>query len=165
MKTSPLQRLLAVLELTLPALQCAASLVIRLLFGWQFFLTGRGKLAHLERTTEFFASIPLPAPAFHAVLVGSLELAGGLLLIAGLGTRAVSAALAGTMVVAYLTAHRSEAFVDLDAFMAAAPFPYLLAMVVLVAFGPGRVAIDAWILRTLRRRGCAPVETPAPPLL
>ena len=27
-------------------------LIIRLYWGWQFFLTGKGKLTHLDRTTD-----------------------------------------------------------------------------------------------------------------
>lgn len=151
MKTSThpsiVSRFIMVRDRVLPFIQCPLLLGIRLLFGWQFFLTGRGKLARLDRTTEFFASLHIPAPGAHAIAIGSLELVGGLLLIAGFGTRAVSALLASTMVVAYLTAHRAEAFADADAFMAAAPFPYLLATAVLFAFGPGRIALDALIVR------------------
>ena len=58
------------------------ALGLRLVFGWQFFLTGRGKLAHLERTTEFFASLQIPAPGAHALGMGMLECVGGLLLVA-----------------------------------------------------------------------------------
>lgn len=155
-RPSTITRFITVRDRVLPIIQCPLLLGIRLLFGWQFFLTGRGKLAHLDRTTEFFASLHIPAPGAHAVAIGSLELVGGLLLIVGLGTRAISALLAGTMIVAYLTAHRAEAFVDADAFMAAAPFPYLLATAVLFAFGPGRIALDALIVH---RRACS---NPAP---
>ena len=30
-------------------------LLIRLFWGWQFFMTGKGKLMNLDRTTEFFS--------------------------------------------------------------------------------------------------------------
>jgi len=75
----------------------AFALALRLVFGWQFFLTGRGKLAHLERTTDFFASLHIPAPGAHAVGIGLLECVGGLLLLAGAGTRLLSALLASTV--------------------------------------------------------------------
>ncbi len=122
------------------------ALSLRLVFGWQFFLTGRGKLAHLERTTEFFASLHLPAPGAHALGIGLLECVGGLLLVAGAGTRLLSALLASTMIVALATAHRGEIAADgLDGLFAAPPFPYLLATAFLAVAGPGRLALDAWL--------------------
>lgn len=128
------------------------ALALRLLFGWQFFLAGRGKLQHLDRTTDFFASLGIPAPGAHALGIGLLECLGGLLLLAGTGTRAISALLAGTMVVALATAHRAEWMEDgLDGLFAAAPFPYLLATLVLLVAGPGRLALDTWISPHLAR--------------
>jgi uncharacterized membrane protein YphA (DoxX/SURF4 family) len=35
--------------------------------GWGFFLSGKGKLMNLERTTGFFESLHIPAPRWHAV--------------------------------------------------------------------------------------------------
>ncbi len=130
----------------------ALTLALRLLFGWQFFLAGRGKLQNLDRTGEFFASLGIPAPAAHALGIGLLECVGGLLLLAGAGTRAVSALLAGTMAVALATAHRSEIVADgLDGLFAAAPFPYLLATLALLVFGPGRLAVDHGLRPRLAR--------------
>jgi putative oxidoreductase len=140
-----------------PPTHALLAVTLRLLFGWQFFLTGRGKLTHLEQTTAFFASLNLPGPAFQAVLVGGLEAAGGLLLIAGLGTRVAASALGGTMIVAYLTAHRADAFASLDAFTAAAPFPFLFATLVLAIHGGGPLSLDALVVK----QTCAPSRTTA----
>lgn len=135
------------------------ALALRLVFGWQFFLTGRGKLAHLERTTEFFSSLHIPAPGAHAVGIGLLECAGGLLLVLGAGTRVLSALLASTMLVALATAHRSEIIEDgLDGLFAAAPFPYLLATAILIVAGPGRLALDGWLAPRLSR-SCQPASS------
>lgn len=117
---------------------------LRATWGWLFFKTGFGKLGNLEGTTQFFAGLGLPMPLANAVLVGVLEGVGGLLLLAGFGGRAIALLLAGNMLVAYLTAHR-DAFANLDAFTAAAPFLYLLTVVVVLAFGPGRWSLDAWL--------------------
>jgi putative oxidoreductase len=126
------------------------ALALRIVFGWRFFLTGRGKLAHLESTTEFFSSLNIPAPGAHAVGIGLLECVGGLLLVLGAGTRLVSALLASTMLVALATAHRTEIVEDgLDGLLAAAPFPYLLATAILIVVGPGRLALDAWLASRL----------------
>ena len=81
-------------------------LFLRILIGWQFFLTGKGKLTHIEKTTGFFSKLHIPLPEFHAYFIGTLETVGGLLLIAGLLTRLISLPLLGTLIVAYLTAMR-----------------------------------------------------------
>ncbi|HEY8932105.1 MAG TPA: DoxX family protein [Rariglobus sp.] len=136
------------------------ALALRLVFGWQFFLTGRGKLAHLERTTDFFASLHIPVPGAHALGIGLLECVGGLLLVAGAGTRLFSTLLASTMIVALATAHRGEIATDgLDGLFAAPPFPYLLATAFLIVAGPGRLAVDAWLAA---RFGRTCQTTPAP---
>lgn len=132
------------------------ALSLRLVFGWQFFLAGRGKLQHLDRTAEFFSSLHIPAPGAHALGIGLLECVGGLLLALGAGTRILSALLAGTMAVALATAHRAElAENGLDGLFSAPPFPYLLATAVLLVAGPGRLALDAWLGRACQQTPAA----------
>jgi putative oxidoreductase len=138
MRASIPKALLAVV----PHLQSAVLLSIRITMGWGFFLTGKGKLMNLEKTTRFFDSLHLPLPKFQAMLAGSTEMFGGLLLLVGLGTRFISAPLAFTMVVAYLTAHREDAFLSLSDFTDQAPFPFLMAALVTMAFGAGCVSLD-----------------------
>jgi len=120
-------------------------LTLRILIGWQFFLTGKGKLAHIDKTTGFFSKLHIPMPEFHAYFIGTLETVGGLLLIAGLLTRLVSLPLLGTLVVAYLTAHREDAFSSVEDFITATPFPYLAVVLFLIAYGPGRLSVDRWL--------------------
>ncbi len=137
-------------------LQPALLLAVRLYWGWGFFQTGWGKLTNLERTTEFFAGLGLPLPALNAALAGAVEAGGGLLLVAGLGARLASVPLAGTMLVAYATAHREELgqlFSAPDKVTEAAPFLFLLASLLVLAFGPGRWSADGWLAR--RRAGDA----------
>lgn len=126
--------------------QSVLLLVIRLHWGWAFFLTGKGKLLNLEKTTAFFSSLDLPLPKLNAIVAGSTECLGGLLLIVGLGSRLASGALIFTMGVAYATAHREELgqiFSDIDKFTEAAPFLFLLASAIVFAFGPGKFSVDA----------------------
>jgi putative oxidoreductase len=134
-----------------PWLADATLLFARLTIGWSFFLTGKGKLANLERTTGFFESLGIPAPAFHAAFVGGVEMIGGLLLLAGLMSRAAAVPLAGTMIVAYLTAHREDAFQSLGSMVDETPYAYLIVCMFVLAFGPGRIALD----RLLFRKGCS----------
>src|SRR5580693_932377 len=41
-------------------LQSPFLLIIRLYWGWHFFLTGKGKLMNLDRTAGFFATLHIP---------------------------------------------------------------------------------------------------------
>ena len=120
-------------------------LVLRLTWGWQFFRTGLGKLRNIERVIAFFTSLGIPAPAVSAYFVGTLELAGGLLLLVGLFSRPVALLLTGNMLVAYLAGDREAlfgVFSNLDAFQKADPFMFLLVSVIVLAFGAGAVSLD-----------------------
>ncbi|CAN5875419.1 hypothetical protein BH11VER1_BH11VER1_32610 [soil metagenome] len=120
-------------------------LVMRLYWGWQFFVTGKGKLLNLDQTAEFFATLNLPLPKLQALLAGSTECFGGVLLAIGLFSRLVSVPLMFTMIVAYLTAHLDVVkgiFEDSDSFVSAPPFLFLLTSVIVFTFGPGRFSVD-----------------------
>lgn len=136
-----------------PFVQSTLLLLLRLLFGGLFAETGWGKLANLERTAAFFESLSLPAPGVMAALAGGTELLGGLLLLVGLGTRFAALALSGVMITALVTAHAPEAFASPADFLAQAPAPYLVASLILFAFGGGRVALDARLFSGLERGG------------
>ena len=65
-------------------LQSPLLLAIRLYWGWQFVQDGWGKLTHLDRVTQFFTSLNLPAPGVTAMLVALVELVGAACLPAAL---------------------------------------------------------------------------------
>src|SRR5277367_7184496 len=50
-------------------LQSPFLLGVRLYWGWQLVQSGWGKLHHLQKVTEFFTSLNLPAPAATATLI------------------------------------------------------------------------------------------------
>lgn len=130
------------------ALRSPLLLVIRLYWGWGFLLTGKGKLMNLERTAGFFDSLHIPLPKLNAILAGSIECLGGLLLILGLGSRLITVPLIFTMIVAYATADKEAVqalFSDPDKFTSAAPFLFLFAAVLVFVFGPGKFSVDALI--------------------
>ncbi len=131
-------------------LQSPLLFVLRVFFFWQLFLSGKGKLLNIERTAEFFGSLKIPMPVFNAYLASATECFGGLLLVVGLASRLVALPVAFTMIVAYVTADYeavASLFSDPDKFVAAAPFPYLLTALLVLAFGPGAISIDALIKR------------------
>ena len=137
------------------ALRSPLLLVLRLFIGWQFFQTGQGKLEHLDRVTQYFASLHIPLPHLNAVLVGTLETVGGLLLFVGLASRLIAVPLTINMIVAYLTADREAVvnmFTNPDGFTQAAEFLFLLVSVLILAFGPGFFSLDELIGRWRVRR-------------
>ena len=134
----------------LTKLQSPLLLILRLYWGWQFFVAGRAHLANLNQTTEFFQSLNIPMPHLNAIMAGSTECVGGLLLLLGLGSRIITVPLVGTMVVAYLTADRDKVtgiFQNPDAFVTATPFLFLFAALIVLVFGPGKLSADALIGR------------------
>jgi putative oxidoreductase len=91
-------------------LRSTGLLVLRVVVGVTFLLHGLDKLGDLAGTEQLFASLGIPGPALMAPLVAVTEAVGGVLLIAGLATPLVGAALAIDMLVALLTAHLGEGF-------------------------------------------------------
>ena len=131
-------------------LQSPLLLVIRLYWGWSFAQTGWGKLTHLEKTTGFFESLHIPAPKLNAIAAGSVECFGGILLALGLLARPISVPLIFTMIIAYVTADNEALhaiFSDTDKFVTATPFLFLLAALIVLAFGPGKLSLDALFFR------------------
>ena len=125
-------------------------LIIRLYWGWSFAQTGWGKLTHLEKTTGFFESLNIPMPKLNAVVAGCTECGGGILLALGLFARPVSVPLIFTMIIAYVTAETEALHAitsDPDKFVTAEPFLFLLAALIVLVFGPGKLSLDALFFR------------------
>jgi putative oxidoreductase len=136
-------------------LQSPLLLLIRLYWGWQFAVTGWGKLTHLDRTAGFFASLHIPMPKLNAMMAGSTECFGGLLLLLGLGSRIITVPLIFTMIVAYVTADFGRVqniFVKPDDFVSAPEFQFLLTALIVLIFGPGAFSLDAIIARMRGQR-------------
>ncbi len=128
------------------SLQSVFLLAVRFYWGWQFAQAGWGKLHNISHVIQFFGSLGIPLPAANAWFVSSLELVGGILLALGFGSRLLALLCVCDMLVAYLTADR-EAFLSFftapDKFAAASPFVFLVAWLIILIFGPGRLSLDA----------------------
>jgi putative oxidoreductase len=127
------------------SLQSPFLLIVRLYWGWQLAQSGWGKLHNIEKVTEFFTSLNLPAPGPTAYAISTLELVGGILLFLGLAARLIALPLTINMLMAYITADREALFSvlsDPDKFYAAAPYTFLIASLLVLIFGPGRLSID-----------------------
>jgi putative oxidoreductase len=133
------------------AFQPVLLLILRLWWGWSFCITGLGKLKNLNGIAEYFASLNIPAPKLNALMAGSTECFGGALLLVGLFSRIISVPLIFTMLVAYATAERAAVagiFKDPDKFTGAAPFLFLLVALIVFAFGPGKLSLDALLFKS-----------------
>ena len=131
-------------------LQSPFLLVVRLYWGVQLAQNGWGKLHNLGRVTEFFSSLGLPAPGFTATFVASVELVGGIMLAIGLLSRFFGLVITIDMLMAYIMGDR-EAFLsffsDPGKFYVADPYTFLFAALLILIFGPGKVALDTLLLR------------------
>lgn len=131
---------------TLDALQSPLLLLVRLYWGVGFVLAGKGKLFNLERTAGFFADLGIPVAKASAVLVGSVECFGGLLLVLGLFSRVAAIPLLITMTVAYATVHKASLavlFQNPDVALKEEPFLFVLACLIILAFGSGKFSLDS----------------------
>lgn len=147
------EKLYALLNTCASGLQSPFLLAVRLYWGWQMMQTGWGKLHSLAKVTAFFTSLGIPAPALNAYFITGLEFAGGILIMLGLGTRLFALLLTADMIVAYITADREALlsfFSSPDKFAAAAPFTFLVAFLVVLIFGPGKLALDELVARDKR---------------
>jgi putative oxidoreductase len=136
-------------------LQSPFLLAIRLYWGWQFAQSGWGKLHNLAKITDYFTSLNIPFPAASAHFIAGLEFFGGLMLIAGLGTRLVGLLLAANMMVAYWTAdHDALASIlsDPGKFYIADPYTFLFASLLVLIFGAGLLSFDALIMKRLKEQ-------------
>jgi putative oxidoreductase len=113
-------------------------LALRLLSGGVFVVFGIGKFVNHGSELASFKTYGLPAPEAFVVVIGVIELAGGLLLIAGLFTRPAALLLAGDMTGAILVSGIANG--ELIS-LTLAPAE-LVAMLVLTWMGPGRYVID-----------------------
>ncbi len=150
MQGSPLQRGVTLYK----KLACVGSylqpfilLLIRLAWGWELAESGYGHLTHVAETVKNFTDWGIPFPTPNVYLSGSMELVGGVLLMLGLCARLISIPLFFNFCVAYLTASRDTVThlfsQDPSKFIDDAAFPFLVTSLLILAFGPGKISLDA----------------------
>jgi putative oxidoreductase len=129
-------------------LQSPFLLFVRVYWGWQLIESGWGKLHHLSNVTEYFASLGLPMPAQMAVAISCVELLGGIFLALGLLSRLTALVLTVNLFMAYVMGDREalfSIFSDPDKFYAAAPYTFLIASLIVLIFGAGKISADTLI--------------------
>ena len=157
MSSSPnvVQRAAALGRKVAGALSFVAPLLTRVTVGYAFYLTGKGKLEHLDTFTEYLTSLHVPMAAQQAPFLAGFECVGGVLLALGLFTRLAGAGLSGMMVVALITAEWSDFVKSWDpAFdkgpMDITPWVFLMLLLWVVLYGPGPVSLDKGVSKLLK---------------
>jgi putative oxidoreductase len=135
--------------------QSSLLLLIRIYFFWQLFKIGRAKLEHIDTVIGYFTKLGIPYPDINAWVVGATECFGSILILAGLASRLTAIPVTIAMAVAYWLGDQ-DAVLNIwghpDKFVKAAPFPFFLAAVIVLCFGPGWFSLDAILGRLFRRK-------------
>ncbi len=87
--------------------QACGLTILRIVVGIVFLVHGYQKLFHMgfHGVAGMFGHMGIPLPMLSAVVVTLVEFVGGILLVAGVGTRIAAALLAADMTVAILAVH------------------------------------------------------------
>lgn len=141
--------------------QWLAPLGLRVLLAWEFFEAGREKLQGQSWFADLGDKFPLPfsllGPNLNWTLATWLELAGGVALLLGLGTRYVAAALWVLTVVAIYAVHWPADWSSLSELWKGyaisndgfgnykLPLIYLAMLLPLMLGGAGRFSLDRLI--------------------
>src|SRR3954468_9781509 len=119
----------------------AGPLIMRLIVGYTFMITGWGKLTNLAQVTENFIGWGIPFPKILTPFVSGVECFGGIMLILGLFTRIPAAMLAAVMLVAIKSA-KWENVDSLETLLGFEEMTYFAAFLWLAIAGPGAVSVD-----------------------
>jgi putative oxidoreductase len=111
--------------------------VLRLFSGGVFVVFGIGKFVNHASELASFKTYDLPAPEAFVVMIGLIELVGGLLLVSGVLTRLAALLLAGDMIGAIVVSGIAKGQL-ISLTLAPAE---LVAMLVLLWTGPGARAL------------------------
>jgi putative oxidoreductase len=156
--SSGLSRLRRLILRVASSLSWLPPTLTRLTLGYVFIESGWGKLHNLPKIVAFFTELGVPAPQFLAPFAATAELVCGLLLLVGLATRIASLPLVIIMIVAILTARKSDlhGLSDLFGFI---EYLYIVLCLWLCAHGAGPVSLDAVFAKRLDAADAAPVRS------
>ena len=129
-----------------------ALAVMRIVAGIIFMAHGYQKffMMGIDGVTGFFTQVGVPLPGIMAIVIATLELAGGLALVLGFFARFVAVPLAFDILGAIITVHIKNGFFV----PAGVEFVLLLlsAAVAIAIAGPGAFSIDAATTRSRDHR-------------
>jgi putative oxidoreductase len=119
----------------------AGPLLMRLIVGYVFMLTGWGKLNNLPQMIQNFTEWDIPLPQILTPFVSAVECFGGAMLILGLFTRIPAAMLAVVMLVAVKSA-KWDSIDSLETLLGFEEATYFAAFMWLAITGPGAASLD-----------------------
>ena len=128
----------------------AGPLIMRLIVGYVFMLTGWSKLNNLPQMIQNFADWGIPFPQVLTPFVSGVECIGGAMLILGLFTRIPAAMLAVVMVVA-IKAAKWENVDSLETLLGFEEATYFAAFLWLAIAGPGAASLDRLLVNATGR--------------
>jgi len=128
-----------------------AMLIFRVALGVCFVVHGLGKLGvvgpgNMAGFTSWLQSMNLPFAALQARMAMATELAGGVLITVGLGTRVAAFFCLMTMLVAVIVGHKGGGYLITNN-PPGNEYALNLAilMLVLILLGPGQYSLDAFL--------------------
>jgi putative oxidoreductase len=126
-------------------------LVARITIGEVFIGSGWGKLHHLDKIVAFFTELGIPAPQIQAPFASAMELICGVLVLLGVFTEIASVPLIIIMIVALITAKKSDigSFDDLTSQI---EYLYIVILIYLGINGAGPIAFDRLFKKSKARK-------------
>ena len=129
----------------------AGPLIMRLIVGYVFMLSGWGKLNNLPQIIQNFTEWGIPFPRILTPFVSGVEFFGGIMLLLGLFTRIPAAMLAVVMLVAIKSAKWGD--VDsLETLLGFEEATYFAAFMWLAISGPGAASLDRLLVNASGHR-------------
>ena len=150
----PWERLVRFLLLGNGGLEQYAILLVRVLLGLFFAISGANKLfvpSRAQAMYETLVTAEVPFPRMMTYFVSGVEFVGGCLLAVGFLSSLASLALLINMLVAILTTKLSglpkgvSPLNWLDDFLYLPEVLYMLFFIWLLCSGPGKFSVDSWL--------------------
>jgi len=129
----------------------AGPLIMRLIVGYVFLLSGWGKLNNLPQMIQNFTEWGIPIPKILTPFVSGVEFFGGIMLLLGLFTRIPAAMLAVVMLVAIRSA-KWESVDSLETLLGFEEATYFAAFMWLAISGPGAASLDRLLVNAAGHR-------------
>jgi putative oxidoreductase len=129
----------------------AGPLIMRLIVGYVFMLSGWGKLNNLPQMIQNFTEWGIPLPKILTPFVSGVEFFGGIMLLLGLLTRIPAAMLAVVMLVAIRSA-KWESVDSLETLLGFEEATYFAAFTWLAISGPGAASLDRLLVKAAGHR-------------
>jgi putative oxidoreductase len=120
----------------------AGVLLGRVLLSIIFILAGYAKLTAISGTAGWFASLGLPLPTVTTVIVGLVEVLGGIAVLVGFQTR-IAATLLGLFTLAATGAAHLDFADQIQVMFLQKNLAIAGGLFVLAAFGAGALSLDA----------------------